>query len=202
MRIFLTFLFILISLIDSITLSAETVNNLQTLETVILVSDRFETADDLEIWVGNNGGYLISRSRDQVILRVPGEILGHFIDFLETIAEEIVKIEQQSEDISTDLLEMEAGIRSKEELFNQAVELFDQSDFSTTFEIESEIHAILNDIEKLKGRYRKLLGEGSLARIRIDFRLQEEKVPDNLPSAFHWINTVDFYQLMEQFNRY
>jgi hypothetical protein len=180
----------------------DSVSKRQTLDAVILVADRFEAADGLEEWADKNGGYLISRVRDRIILRLPSSSLGDFIDFIEALAEEIIKIQQHSKDISQNILEAEAGIRSKEELFKQAVILLDQSDFSTTFEIESEVLSILVDIEHLKGIHRKLLGEGTLARVQIDFRLEEEKIPESLPSSFPWINTVDFYRLMEEFDQY
>ena len=180
----------------------ETGSKRQTLDAVILVADRFDAADKLEEWADKNDGYLISRVRDRIILRLPSTSLGEFIDFIEVLAEEIIKIQQHSKDISQNLLEAEAGIRSKEELFKQAVKLLDESDFSTTFEIESEVLSILIDIEHLKGTHRKLQGEGTLARVQIDFRLEEEKIPKSLPSAFPWINTVDFYRLMEEFDRY
>lgn len=176
-------------------------NRRQTLDTVILVADRFEAADDLEEWVESNGGYLLSRLEDRLILRVPSPVLDEFVDFLETVADEIIQIQQETEEISQNLLEAEAGIRSKKELFEKALTLIDQTDLSTTLEIESEILSILRDIEGLKGRYRKLLGEVALARVQVDFTLQEEKLPENLPSAFPWINVVDFYLLMQEFER-
>ena len=176
-------------------------NRRQTLNTVILVADRFEAADDLEEWVESNGGYLLSRLEDRLILRVPSPVLDEFVDFLETVADEIIQIQQETEEISQSLLEAEAGIRSKKELFEKALTLIDQTDLSTTLEIESEILSILRDIEGLKGRYRKLLGEVALARVQVDFTLQEEKLPENLPSAFPWINVVDFYLLMQEFER-
>ena len=176
-------------------------NRRQTLDTVILVADRFEAADDLEVWVESNGGYLLSRLEDRLILRVPSPVLDEFVDFLETVADEIIQIQQETEEISQNLLEAEAGIRSKKELFEKALTLIDQTDLSTTLEIESEILSILRDIEGLKGRYRKLLGEVALARVQVDFTLQEEKLPENLPSAFPWINVVDFYLLMQEFER-
>ena len=176
-------------------------NRRQTLDTVILVADRFEAADDLEEWVESNGGYLLSRLEDRLILRVPSPVLDEFVDFLETVADEIIQIQQETEEISQSLLEADAGIRSKKELFEKALTLIEQPALSTTLEIESEILSILRDIEGLKGRYRKLLGEVALARVQVDFTLQEEKLPENLPSAFPWINVVDFYLLMQEFER-
>jgi hypothetical protein len=179
----------------------ETGHKRQTLDAVALVDDRFETADKLEAWVEANGGYLVSRLEDRLILRVPSAALEKFVDYLETTADELIQVQQQTEDISQSLLEAEAGIRSKTELFGKALTLIDQTDLATTLEMESEVLSILTDLEGLRGQYRKLLGEVELARVQVDFRLREEKLPENLPSSFAWINAVDFYLLMQEFQR-
>ena len=173
----------------------------QTLDAVILVGDRFEVADKLEAWVEGHGGYVVSRLEERLILRVPSEALDEFVDVLETVGEDIVQIQQQTEDISQSLLEAEAGIKSKNELFEKALTLIDQTDLATTLEMESEVLSILQDIERLRGQYRKLVGEVSMARVQVDFTLQEQKLPENLPSSFPWINIVDFYRLMAEFQR-
>ncbi|MBN2554012.1 MAG: DUF4349 domain-containing protein [Spirochaetales bacterium] len=192
---------VLLILLASQTVFCETGTKRQTLDAVILVENRFEAADRLQQWVETNGGYVVSRLEDRLILRVPSSELEEFVDFLETPADEIIEIQQKTEDISQSLLETKAGIKSKTELFEKALTLIDQTDLSTTLEMESEILSILEDTEELKGRYRKLLGEVALARVQVDFELQEEALPVILPSSFPWINVVDFYRLMREFER-
>ena len=173
----------------------------QSLEAVALVSDRFEAADALERWLDERGGYLISRLEEELILRVPSEMLEAFVDHLETVADEVIQIQQVTFDIGQDILEAQAGIRSKSELFERALALIDQTDLTTTLEIEREVLSILQDVERLEGRYRMLLSEVELARVVVSFTMEEEKLPQNLPSAFPWINMVDFYILMDEFGQ-
>ncbi len=191
----------ILSLLAQLPAFAETSNRRQTMDAVILLEDRFDTADKLEEWVDDNGGYLLSRVEDELILRVPSEKLEAFVDILESIADDVIQIRQMTEDIGQDILEAEAGIKSKTELFDRALVLIDQTDLSTTLEIEREVLSILRDIENLQGRYRKLLGEVELARVTVAFTLEEESLPQNLPSTFKWINAVDFYILMRDFQR-
>jgi hypothetical protein len=172
----------------------------QTLDAVILVSDRFTAADDIETWVDNNGGYLISRIEDRLVFRVPSSELDEFVDFLESSALETIQVRQRTEDISQRLLEVQAGVRSKQQLFEQAMALIDDSDLATTLEIESEILSVLGDIEELKGELSKLEGEGALARVQVDLSLEQETLPENLPSAFPWINAVDLRLLIGEFS--
>jgi len=173
----------------------------QSLEAVALVSDRFEAADALERWLDERGGYLISRLEEELILRVPSEMLEAFVDHLETVADEVIQIQLETFDIGQDILEAQAGIRSKSELFERALALIDQTDLTTTLEIEREVLSILQDVERLEGRYRMLLSEVELARVVVSFTMEEEKLPQNLPSAFPWINMVDFYILMDEFGQ-
>jgi hypothetical protein len=179
--------------------AGETSTRRQTMDAVILVGDRFIATDVLEAWVESKEGYLVSRQEDELILRVPSSLIEGFADYLEEIADDVVKLEQSTDDIGQDLLEIEAGIKSKTELFERALVLIDQTDLATTFEIEKEILSILGDIERLQGRYRKLSGEADLALVTISFTVEEETVPQHLPSTFRWINAVDFYALIYEF---
>ena len=194
-------LLVLIASLCCAVASAQAGNRKQTLEAVALVADPFEMADILEDWVDSSGGYLVSRLEEEVILRVPSDMLDEFVSMLETEADEIIQIQQRTEDISQPLLEAQAGIRSKTELFNRALTLIDETDLATTLEIEREILSILRDIERLEGTFRKLTGEIDLALVEVAFTLEEEKLPENLPSAFAWINRVDFYLLMAEFGQ-
>lgn len=196
-RIFCSILICL--LLPLLALPAESGRRRQTLDAVILVSDRFQSADHLEGWVDESGGYLVSRLEDELVLRVPSSALEDFVDFLEKTADDVVEVEQKTEDIGQELLEVEAGINSKSELFERALPLIDQTDLATTLEIEREVLSILRDIEELEGKRRKLIGEVELARVTVSFTIEEEKLPENLPSSFSWINAVDFYQLMREF---
>jgi len=173
----------------------------QTLDAVILVTDQFKTADAIEEWVDLNKGYLVSRLEDELILRIPSEVLEEFVAFLEETADDVVEIKQQTENIGQDILEAEAGIKSKTELFERALKLIDQTDLATTLKMEQEVLSILREIEELKGTYRKLTGEMKLARVSVAFTMEDEQLPENLPSAFIWINWVDFYLLMNEFGR-
>jgi len=173
----------------------------QTLDAVILVSDRFDAADQLEQWVDTGGGYLVSRKEDALILRVPSEEVESFVSFLDDVADEVVQVRQETIDIGQELLEAEAGIKSKTELFDRALTLIDETDLETTLEIEREVLSILQDIEQLQGRYRMLLSEVELALVNVHFTLEEETIPQNLPSAFAWINAVDFYGMMQEYQR-
>jgi hypothetical protein len=194
---------LVISLSAAVVPAAPAVRSLTShaLDAVILVADRFEAAEGIEKWVDTHGGYLISRLEDRLLLRVPTTALDGFVQFLESAADEIIRVVQRTDDNGQTLLETEAGIHSKQELFERSLALIDKTDLKTTLEIEAEILSILGDLEELKGKRQKLLAEARLARVQIDFRLEQETLPERLPSAFPWVNAVDFYSLMQEFER-
>jgi len=67
-----------------------------------------------------------------------------------------------------------------------------------TLAIEREVHALLQEIEKLKGTLRKLNTDRRLARGEIYLSFMEKSLPQDIPSSFEWVNTVDFYNLMQE----
>lgn len=171
----------------------------QTMDAVVLVDDRFSTSDLIEDWVVDAGGYLLSRLEERIVLRIPSGKLEELSRFLVSATREVVSVEQKTEDISQQVLESEAGIRSKEELFRQALGLIDDSDYTSTLQIESEILSILKDLENHKGYLALLHAESRMARVQIDYTIEEETLPQDIPSSFPWINIVDYYQLLYEF---
>ena len=64
--------------------------------------------------------------------------------------------------------------------------------------IEQEILRLVTEIEGLKGRLRKLETDRRFARGEIFLSFQEQTLPEDIPSSFDWINSVDFYRFIEE----
>ncbi len=71
-------------------------------------------------------------------------------------------------------------------------------DVDGTLAIEQEVVQILAEIEGLKGRLRKLNVDRVFSRGEIYLSFMEETIPEDIPSSFGWINTVDFYRFMRR----
>ena len=170
----------------------------QNIEATVLVVDPDKAADSLELWVEQTGGYTLLKSSDRVILRLPFEQIPQFRAALRELSEDILEISPQSQDLREQILEAQAKINSREEVLRQSLALLDQADVQGTLAIEKEILTLIDEIEQLKGTLQKLNIDRTFSRAEISLRYLEQTLPENIPSSFDWINSVDFYSFINQ----
>jgi Rad3-related DNA helicase len=170
----------------------------QNIEATVLVVDPDQAADSLELWVEQTGGYTLLKSSDQVILRLPFESIPQLRTKLDDLSEDILEISPQSQDLREQILEAQAKINSREEVLRQSLALLDQADVQGTLAIEKEILTLIDEIEQLKGALQKLNIDRTFSRAEISLRYLEQTLPENIPSSFDWINSVDFYSFINQ----
>jgi Rad3-related DNA helicase len=185
--------------LTGLTQAAEGENYLyQNIEATVLVVDPDQAADSLELWVEQTGGYTLLKSSDQVILRLPFESIPQLRTKLDDLSEDILEISPQSQDLREQILEAQAKINSREEVLKQSLALLDQADVQGTLAIEKEILTLIDEIEQLKGTLQKLNIDRTFSRAEISLRYLEQTLPENIPSSFDWINSVDFYSFINQ----
>jgi Rad3-related DNA helicase len=170
----------------------------QNIEATVLVVDPDQAADSLELWVEQTGGYTLLKSSDQVILRLPFGSIPQLRTKLDDLSEDILEISPQSQDLREQILEAQAKINSREEVLRRSLALLDQADVQGTLAIEKEILTLIDEIEQLKGALQKLNIDRTFSRAEISLRYLEQTLPENIPSSFDWINSVDFYSFINQ----
>jgi hypothetical protein len=170
----------------------------QNIEATVLVVDPDQAAEALELWVEQNGGYTLLKSSDRVILRLPFEGIPQLRNTLQELSEDILDLSPQSLDLREQILEAQAKINSREEVLRQSLALLDQADVQGTLAIEKEILTLIEEIEQLKGTLQKLNLDRTFSRAEISLRYLEQTLPENIPSSFDWINSVDFYSFVYQ----
>jgi len=192
-------LFLTAIVLTGLTQAAEAENYLyQNIEATVLVVDPDKAAESLELWVEQTGGYTLLKSSDQVILRLPFERIPQLRATLRELSEDILEISPQSQDLREQILEAQAKINSREEVLRQSLALLDQADVQGTLAIEKEILTLIDEIEQLKGTLQKLNIDRTFSRAEISLRYLEQTLPENIPSSFDWINSVDFYSFIDQ----
>ena len=164
----------------------------------ILVADPEHTADILTQWVEDLGGYYLFRSKDRVTLRIPYEEIGNLRSYLENIAEELVKVNLEAHDLRESILQLRSGLQAREEILEQNLEYIDKTDVKGTLAIEQEIRRLIEEIESHKGRLRKLEADRRFAYGEVHLSFKEQTLPEDIPSSFGWINTIDFYRFMQK----
>jgi hypothetical protein len=164
---------------------------------VILVADPEHAADALTMWVEEEGGYYLHRSKERVTLRIPYQKIGNLRSYIESIAEEVVSIELEAHDLREDILRLRSGLEAREEILTKNLGYIDRTDVKGTLAIEAEIRMLVEEIENHKGRLQKLETDRLFALGEIKLSFKEQTIPKDIPSSFEWINTIDFYRFIK-----
>jgi hypothetical protein len=170
----------------------------QNIEATVLVADPERAADALEQWVEQVGGYALLKASDRVILRLPFQRIPQLRDTLQELSEDILELSPRSQDLREAILETRAKITSREEVLRRNLAMLDRADVEGTLAIEKEILTLIEEIEALKATLQKLNQDRSFSRAEISLQYLEQSLPQNIPSSFGWINSVDFYSFIRQ----
>lgn len=187
---------LLILLLSPVLIFSEDNTLYHDIHATLLVADVDVLGDLIAQWAEDSGGYLLLKSTDRIVVRFPYTKISYFREFLEQNADLVVEIAPRAVDLREHLLGLQSGIRSREEILLKNLAFIDQADVTGTLDIEKEILMLLGEIEGLKGKLRKLNVDRAMARAEVHLRFMEQSLPENIPSSFSWINTVDFYSFI------
>jgi hypothetical protein len=154
----------------------------------ILVANPTHTAEMITQWTEDRGGYYVYKSPDMVRVRVPSDQIGSLRVF----------VEENARDLREEFVSLRSGIKSREEILGRNLLYLGRTDVAGTLAIEREIMMLMGEIENLKGRLRKLNVDRALAQVEVYLSFQEQTLPQDIPSSFEWINTVDFYRFLQE----
>ena len=191
---------LLLNIVPGSILLAEEADNFlyHHLRATLLVADPAESGDLISRWAESKGGYFLLKSENQVVIRFPFNEIKGLRELFADISERIIEITPGAVDLREQILGLQSGIRSRESILKKNLSFIDRADVAGTLAIEREVHALLQEIESLKGTLRKLNTDRRLARGEIYLSFREQSLPQDIPSSFDWINTVDFYKLMQE----
>lgn len=191
---------LLLNIVPGSILLAEEADNFlyHHLRATLLVADPAESGDLISRWAESKGGYFLLKSENQVVFRFPFNEIKGLRELFTDISERIIEIAPGAVDLREQILGLQSGIRSRESILKKNLSFIDRADVAGTLAIEREVHALLQEIESLKGTLRKLNTDRRLARGEIYLSFREQSLPQDIPSSFDWINTVDFYKLMQE----
>ena len=191
---------LLLNIVPGSILQAEDADNFlyHHLQATLLVADPAESGDQISRWAESKGGYFLLKSESQVVIRFPFAEIKSLRELFADISERIIEISPEAVDLREQILGLQSGIRSRESILKKNLSFIDRADVTGTLAIEREVQELLQEIEKLKGTLRKLNTDRQLARGEIYLSFMEQSLPKDIPSSFDWVNTVDFYMLMQE----
>jgi hypothetical protein len=169
----------------------------RSMEMQVMVANPEHTADMITDWTERRGGYYIYKSTDLVVLRVPMKGLEELRLYIEGNAEQIVSVAFEAQDLRLSMVSVQSGIRSREEILERNLRYLRNTDVEGTLAIEREITRLLQEIESLKGRLRRIKNDMTFALAEIHLSFMEQTLPQDIPSSFEWINSVDFYSFVK-----
>jgi len=170
----------------------------QGVQVSMLVADPDLAGDRIEQWAEAQGGYLLEKSSERVVMRLPQAHLPQLRGFLEGVSEDILDFSPKTEDLREELWATRSGLRSRQEILHRNLALLDQADAEGTLAIEQELLSLIQEVEGLKARLQALSLDQLYARVEIALSFQESPLPKDIPSSFGWINQVSFYNFVEE----
>jgi len=164
----------------------------------VLVADPESAVSELIAWAEKTQGYYLYSSSEIVVLRFPSEYTAELRPFLLDISEYLVEYIPEAYDQGDEIVNLESGIRSREEILQRNLDYLDKADVMGTLAIEREVMQLLSEIESMKGRLKKIRQDIRYGYAEIYLSFQQQSLPSSIPSSFSWINTLDFYDFMRE----
>jgi hypothetical protein len=172
------------------------------LDVFLLVEDPDQASIDIIRYTEQNGGYFLYSSESGVSVRIPIENLSGFTSYLREVGEEVEDYSPTAIDVREEIIFLESGINSRQEILDRNIELLEETNIDDTLVIEAEIIRLLNEIEELKGRLRRINVERGYTLVNISFTFLTSSIPNNIESMFGWINSLGLYTYIEKGNTY
>jgi hypothetical protein len=169
-----------------------------TLDASVLVTDPESSSGEIAGWSEKNGGYYVMKSSSYCIVRFPYDLVLEFKEFLESEADELYSYIPAASDVRNEILFLRSSIESREEILEENLRYLDNTDVSGTLAVEKEVMEILKELEEMKGRLKVLNQNRRFAYAEIDLQFQSQSLPDDVPSSFPWLNSMDLYSLLQR----
>ena len=163
-----------------------------------LVADSEAAADDVALWIENTGGYFLYKGMDQLTVRCPVERIEELRRHIDVVSEELYGYTVNAQDTRQLILQLESGIRAREEILGRNLEFIDKADVDGTLAIEKEVTLLLTELDSLKGRLNLANVNRRFAFVQVNLSFLAPTIHENIYSSFPWLNTFDFFQFMEE----
>ncbi len=102
-------------------------------------------------------------------------------------------------DVTRDVANLEGSLRSKMDILAKLRTFFDNTDLSSTLQIEQSMNQLVSEIESIKGALRLLRDQSGWAVVDISFQFRERDKVLYVSSPFDWLNTANLDRFLEEF---
>lgn len=144
------------------------------------------------------GGFPVLVEPHRLTLKVPPAQLAPMLDRI-TAAGLVLEKTLERADLTGEIAQLEALLRSKREIFDRLRRLVDGADTTATLRIEQSMSAIVAEMEAIAGRLRVERARAQHAVIDVSFEFRERERIVYVRSPFDWLNSVDLGQFDARF---
>ncbi len=164
----------------------------------LIASDSEMTSRSIADWADAVGGYFTFRSEQQVLIRIPPGRVPELRKYIEDLGDTVVSYNPSALDYREEMARNNAAINSRTEALDRILIYLDEADIAATLSFERELRSLLQEIEYYTGRSRRIRNEVAFASATINLSSRQRTIPEQRPSTFEWINTVDLYRFLRE----
>jgi hypothetical protein len=164
----------------------------------IVASDAESTSHAIAAWADSVGGYFTFRSDQMVLVRIPPGRVPELRLQVEALGDTVVVYNPSAIDYREELSRVNAAITSRTEALDRILQFLETADVAATLSFERELRSLLNEIEYYTGQMRRIRNEVAFASGTLNLSTRQRTIPEQRPSVFPWINTVDLYRFLRE----
>jgi hypothetical protein len=129
---------------------------------------------------------------------VPHDQLEDYLNWLQGQGIVLSKGVQRA-DRTTELVELEASLRTKREMLQRLRVLFAEASTDATLQIERSMNALVDQIERQQGQLGQLQAATGMAHVQVAFQYRPKQELRHVRSPFAWLETVDIPSFLRRF---
>ena len=164
----------------------------------LIASDAEMTSRSIAEWADAARGYFTFRSEQQLLIRIPPDRVPELRMLIEEIGDTVVSYNPSATDYREEMARNEAAISSRTEALDRILIYLDEADIAATLSFERELRSLLQEIEYYTGQNRRIQNEVAFASATINLSSRQRTIPEQRPSTFAWVNTVDLYRFLRE----
>ena len=167
----------------------------------VSVADVDESVDKAKEMVESMGGYMQSRSGEELVVRVPVTRFDEYIESLSKLGE-IFRRRISSQDVTREYTDIAIRLKSAKVVLKRLQELLAKAkNVKEAMAVEKEIGRVVETIERMKGQLRYLEQHAALSTVTIRFVSPMKRYKNRRPtrarrSPFPWIRKLGLRHLV------
>lgn len=146
------------------------------------------------------GGHPTLVTDNDLYLEVPLDVLSATVDQLAATGIVLEKSLQRV-DLTEQIVQLEAKLRSKREILGRLRSFFDDADTQSTLRIERSMTQLVAEIEQLQGELNVAQANVRQGHVQVSFQFHPRQRITYVRSPFEWINTLDLDRFDNDFDR-